>query len=86
MYIFRKLEILGSGAFGTVIRAIWLHKEETSEKEVAVKTMDGGASKEERVKFLREATIMGQFNHPNIIRLLGIVTTADKPVSYSLLE
>ena len=43
------------------------------EEEVAVKMMDSGASEEERVKFLQEAIIMGQFNHPNIITTLGIV-------------
>ena len=48
--------------------------------EVAVKTMEEGASEEERVKFLQEAAIMGQFkNHPNILRILGIVL--DAPVS-----
>ena len=48
--------------------------------EAAVKTMEEGASEEERVKFLQEATIMGQFkNHPNIVRILGIVL--DIPVS-----
>ena len=43
------------------------------EEEVAVKSMESGASEEERVKFLQEAAIMGQFNHPNIIQLLGVV-------------
>ena len=45
-----------------------------------MKTMEEGASEEERVKFLQEAAIMGQFkNHPNILRILGIVL--DAPVS-----
>ena len=51
-------------------------------QEVAVKTMEDGASEGDRVKFLQEAAIMGQFNHPNIIRLLGIVAMTDKPVSF----
>ena len=70
-------EMLGSGVFGTVYRGVWLHKEgeeseQLVEEEVAVKTMEGGANEEERIKFLQEAAIMGQFNHPNIIRLLDI--------------
>ncbi len=47
---------------------------------VAVKTMEDATSEDDRIKFLQEAAIMGQFNHPNIIKLLGIITT-DKPVS-----
>ena len=48
------------------------------EEEVAVKTMESGASEEDRVKFLQEAAIMGQFHHPNIIKILGVVI--EKPV------
>ena len=54
--------------------------EEDSDVEVAVKTVEEGAGEEERVKFLQEAAIMGQFkNHPNIVRILGIIL--DAPVS-----
>jgi serine/threonine protein kinase len=54
--------------------------EEDASVEVAVKTMEEGASEDERVKFLQEAAIMGQFkNHPNIVRILGIIL--DAPVS-----
>ena len=77
--------MLGSGAFGTVHRGMWLHSGSSSrqqlvEKEVAVKSMDGMASEDDRVKFLQEAAIMGQFNHPNIITILGIVP--DIPVCF----
>ena len=49
------------------------------EEEVAVKLMEDGASEEERVKFLQEAAIMGQFKHPNIVKIIGVIT--DQPVS-----
>ena len=51
--------------------------------EVAIKTLKTEASEEERVKFLQEAAIMGQFHHPNIVKLHGVVTMGD-PVSIVL--
>ena len=39
-----------------------------------------GSTEEELVKFLQEATIMGQFHHPNVIQLHGVVTSGS-PVS-----
>ena len=58
-----------------VYRGVWSHskKHDLVTEEVAVKTMEEGASEDDRVKFLQEAAIMGQFNHPNIISLLGII-------------
>lgn len=41
---------------------------------VAIKTLKGGYMEQQRHDFLREASIMGQFNNPNIIRLEGVVT------------
>ena len=41
--------------------------------DVAVKQLKPGASKEEKVKFLREAAINGQFRHPNVVKLMGVV-------------
>ena len=50
------------------------------ELELAVKTLKGGASEEDKVKFLQEAVIMGQFSHTNVIKMYGVVTVGD-PVS-----
>ncbi|TMS06235.1 Ephrin type-A receptor 6, partial [Larimichthys crocea] len=46
---------------------------------VAIKTLKGGYVERQRRDFLREASIMGQFDHPNIIRLEGVVTKS-RPV------
>lgn len=43
---------------------------------VAIKTLKGGYMEQQRRDFLREASIMGQFNNPNIIRLEGVVTNS----------
>ncbi len=48
--------------------------------EVAVKTLKEGAGKGDKVKFLQEAAIMGQFSHPNVVKLYGVVTEGE-PVS-----
>ena len=44
--------------------------------EVAVKTIQSD-KEEKKVKFLQEAAIMGQFRHPNIVKLMGVVTMGE---------
>ena len=45
-----------------------------------MKELQPRASEEEKVKFLQEAAINGQFRHPNVVMLMGVVTVG-KPVS-----
>ena len=47
-----------------------------------MKTLKRGSSEEDTVKFLQEAAIMGQFRHPNIVQLHGVVTLGEQ-VSHS---
>ena len=75
---YRVNEEIGSGQFGTVYKGVWLSGE--GEVEVAVKTLKKGSGKEDRVKFLQEAAIMGQFKHPNVVEMYGMITTSE-PVS-----
>lgn len=49
------------------------------EYTVAIKTLKAGYTDEQRREFLSEASIMGQFEHPNVIRLEGVVTKS-RPV------
>ena len=76
--LYRVLEALGSGEFGDVSKAVWSIPGST--REVAVKTLKPGLSENDRVRFLQEAAIMGQFNHPHVVKLYGVVTVED-PVS-----
>ena len=78
----RITEYLGSGQFGTVNKAIW--QSPAGAMEVAVKTLQSSASQGDRVKFLQEAAINGQFRHPNVVKLLGVVTVGE-PVSVNTL-
>ena len=67
------LQKLGSGEFGTVNLGLWT-KGSTDPVQVAVKTLNSQCSESDRVKFLREAAIMGQFEADNIVHLHGVVT------------
>lgn len=48
--------------------------------EVAIKTLKTDAAQTDRVKFLQEAAIMGQFKHNNVVKLYGVVRSGE-PVS-----
>ena len=74
--ISRILEQIGSGEFGEVYRAEWSVSGAT--KEVAIKTLRAGSSEEAKVRFLQEAAIMGQFFHPYVVRLYGVVTVGEQ--------
>lgn len=41
---------------------------------VALKTLKVGYTEKQKRDFLAEASIMAQFDHPNVIRLEGVVT------------
>ena len=90
----RTKEHLGAGQFGTVNKGdslvhcaklacwpaprVWVCP--SGQRDVAIKVLQPGAQEDSRVTFLKEAAIMGQFSHPNIISLLGVVTLGE-PVS-----
>ena len=65
---------MGSGQYGTVHKGEWMASEGGEKIEVAVKTLKEGAGEGDKVKFLQEAAIMGQFSHPNVVKLYGVVT------------
>ncbi|XP_061891188.1 ephrin type-A receptor 6-like isoform X2 [Entelurus aequoreus] len=70
--------VIGSGEFGEVCSGR-LRTPSRLDMAVAIKTLKGGYMEQQRRDFLREASIMGQFNSPNIIRLEGVVTKS-RPV------
>uniref|UniRef100_A0A8C0H9A4 EPH receptor B1 n=1 Tax=Chelonoidis abingdonii TaxID=106734 RepID=A0A8C0H9A4_CHEAB len=67
-----------AGEFGEVYKGR-LKLPSKREIYVAIKTLKAGYSEKQRRDFLSEASIMGQFDHPNIIRLEGVVTKS-RPV------
>ncbi|XP_004714049.1 ephrin type-A receptor 1 [Echinops telfairi] len=70
--------VIGEGEFGEVYRgSLRLPGQEC--KTVAVKTLKDTSPDGHWWSFLREATIMGQFSHPHILRLEGVITRR-KPI------
>nr|XP_056704459.1 ephrin type-A receptor 1 [Euleptes europaea] len=65
--------VIGEGEFGEVYRGT-LRLAGKERVVVAIKTLKSSYSDSTWWNFLREATIMGQFNHHNIVRLEGVVT------------
>ena len=75
----RTIDHLGSGQFGVVQKGMWQSNSST-EVEVALKTLQSDSAEVDKVRFLQEAAIMGQFQHPNVVKLYGVVTVGE-PVS-----
>lgn len=70
--------IIGGGEFGDVCRGkLKLPPDGRSEIDVAIKTLKPGSADKARNDFLTEASIMGQFEHPNVIFLQGVVTKSN---------
>lgn len=71
-------ETLGGGEFGDVCRGrLKIPPNFVQDIDVAIKTLKPGSSEKARCDFLTEASIMGQFDHPNVIYLQGVVTRSN---------
>uniref|UniRef100_A0A1A8IBD7 receptor protein-tyrosine kinase n=2 Tax=Nothobranchius kuhntae TaxID=321403 RepID=A0A1A8IBD7_NOTKU len=70
--VISKQKVIGVGEFGEVFRGVM--KTRKGQVPVAIKTLKPGYTEKQRQDFLSEASIMGQFFHPNIIHLEGVVT------------
>nr|XP_015204363.1 PREDICTED: ephrin type-A receptor 10 isoform X2 [Lepisosteus oculatus] len=65
--------IINTGEFGEVCRGC-LKLPSKRDLPVVIKTLRAGCSEKQKRVFLTEAGILGQFDHPNIIRLEGVIT------------
>ena len=75
---------LGSGEFGSVHTGLW--ESPIGDLQVALK-ITNKADEQTRTAFLQEAAILGQFSHPNILRLVGVVTlTAPNMIVTELMQ
>ena len=68
-------DVFATGNFGVVCRAVYTTK--YGDSPVAIKTLREEANNDLKIAFIREAAILAQFNHPNILKFVGIVTTVE---------
>ncbi|XP_043824287.1 ephrin type-B receptor 6 isoform X1 [Dromiciops gliroides] len=66
-------EVIGPGSFGEVCRG-WLQPRGRREQAVAIHTLWASGVESQRGAFLGRAAVLGQFHHPNVLRLEGVVT------------
>uniref|UniRef100_A0A8C2PWG3 Focal adhesion kinase 1 n=3 Tax=Cyprinus carpio TaxID=7962 RepID=A0A8C2PWG3_CYPCA len=64
---------IGEGQFGDVHQGVYISPENPA-LSVAIKTCKNCTSDSVREKFLQEALTMRQFDHPHIVKLIGIIT------------
>ncbi|XP_048019191.1 epidermal growth factor receptor [Megalobrama amblycephala] len=73
---FKKIKVLGSGAFGTVYKGLWVPEGENVKIPVAIKVLREATSPKANKEILDEAYVMASVDHPHVCRLLGICLTS----------
>ena len=73
------VSVLGKGAFGEVSKAKMTEAQGKFSFLVAVKVLhrSGAESLAARESLLNEASLMAQFDHDNVVRLIGVVTAGE---------
>ena len=66
------VEKIGRGNFGDVYKANLRSKNKVMTESVAVKTCKVTLPEEQKKKFLQEGRILKQYDHPNIVKFIGI--------------
>ncbi|MCI0359099.1 MAG: protein kinase, partial [Planctomycetaceae bacterium] len=76
------LDVLGEGGMGVVYSA----RQASIDREVAVKMLkaDMSTSPSQRRKFLSEAAVTGELDHPNIVPIYDLGQNADGALFYSM--
>lgn len=78
---FKFLNLPFLGEFGDVCKGK-LRNPVKPEMSVAIKTLKPGATDKNRLDFLTEASIMGQFDDQNVIFLEGVVTKSNLKIFF----
>ena len=75
---------ISHGQFGVVCRAQYITPQ--GRVKVAVKTPKDTTNQEVELGFRREAMILAQFHHPNVLKLIGVVTSSPYMIVTELLK
>ncbi|XP_075895877.1 receptor tyrosine-protein kinase erbB-4 isoform X2 [Nelusetta ayraudi] len=67
----KRIKVLGSGAFGTVYKGVWVPEGEKVKIPVAIKILNEATGPKANVEFM-DALIMASMEHPHLVRLLGV--------------
>lgn len=76
------LKVLGEGGMGIVFTA----RQRSIDREVALKMLKPKTAKDkvQREKFLTEAVVTGELDHPNIVPIYDVGQSADEALFYSM--
>ncbi len=76
------VKILGEGGMGIVFEAT----QRSIDRQVAVKMLKAKTAKdkEQRAKFLTEAVVTGELDHPNIVPIYDVGASADNALFYAM--
>ncbi|XP_068200038.1 melanoma receptor tyrosine-protein kinase-like isoform X2 [Antennarius striatus] len=82
----KKIRVLGSGAFGTVYKGLWIPEGESVRIPVAIKVLREATSPKANKEILDEAYVMASVEHPYVCRLLGICLTSSVQLVTQLMQ
>uniref|UniRef100_A0A6Q2WXX6 Receptor protein-tyrosine kinase n=1 Tax=Esox lucius TaxID=8010 RepID=A0A6Q2WXX6_ESOLU len=68
----KKVKALGSGAFGSVHKGVWIPEGDSVKIPVAIKTIQDRTGRQTFNEITDHMLSMGRLDHPYIVRLLGI--------------
>jgi WD40 repeat protein/serine/threonine protein kinase len=76
------VKVLGEGGMGIVFTA----KQRSIDRDVALKMLKPKTArdKDQRAKFLSEAVVTGELDHPNIVPIYDVGATVDQALFYSM--
>eukprot|EP00040_Diaphanoeca_grandis_P032387 m.196123 g.196123 ORF g.196123 m.196123 type:complete len:1198 (-) comp32606_c0_seq1:293-3886(-) len=67
------METIGSGSFGNVRRALYTDEDGDVDQVILKEVVAAASPRDNLVQMLREAVIMGQFAHKNVLQLIGVM-------------